>query len=160
MPREQHAASTAMPQRCNTIKLHRHGMQAGRMPERFAIEKGRTRGGSTAPPGQNWAEKPRVVRETTGRMVGNAKRFKLKILQDRDCTGTAGLRSVFAWRCLLAARATGYKTCCCLENAAAERQRGRKRCPCLDAGRALPCRRGCQIGRCRPDTAPDLTFPE
>ncbi|WP_299392615.1 hypothetical protein, partial [uncultured Desulfovibrio sp.] len=36
---------------------------------RFAFFKGKTRGGGTAPPGPNGAEKPRFFRETTGRMV-------------------------------------------------------------------------------------------
>ena len=37
--------------------------------ERFTFEKGETRGGGTAPPGPEWAEKPRFFRETTDRMV-------------------------------------------------------------------------------------------
>ena len=47
--------------------------------EHVTIEKGRTRGGSTAPPGKK-KEKNRVFREATGRMAGNATRFKLKRL--------------------------------------------------------------------------------
>ncbi len=35
----------------------------------LAFEKGEMRGGGTAPPGPNQAEKPRFFRETTGRMV-------------------------------------------------------------------------------------------
>ena len=48
--------------------------------EHFAFEKGKMRGGGTAPPDPKWAEKPRFFRETTGRMVWNAKRFKRKML--------------------------------------------------------------------------------
>ena len=58
---------------------------SARLPERFNCEKGETRGGGTAPPGPKWAEKPRFFRETTGRMVWNAKHFKLKMLYKNMC---------------------------------------------------------------------------
>ncbi len=38
------------------------------------------RGGGTAPPGRNHAEKSRFFRETPGRMIWNVKRSKLKML--------------------------------------------------------------------------------
>ena len=56
------------------------GMDALFPLERFTFEKGETQGGGTAPPGQKRAENPRFFRETTGRMVGNAQRFKLTLL--------------------------------------------------------------------------------
>ena len=40
-----------------------------RFLEYFTFEKGGMRGGGTAPPGREWAEKPRFFRETPGRMV-------------------------------------------------------------------------------------------
>ena len=39
------------------------------LPERFRFEKGKARGGGTAPPGPKRAEKPRFFRETTGRKL-------------------------------------------------------------------------------------------
>ncbi len=49
------------------------------VPEHVVFEKGGTRGGSAASPGLKRAEK-RVFCETTGRMVWNARPFKLKLL--------------------------------------------------------------------------------
>ena len=50
--------------------------------ERFLFEKDATRGGGTAPPGQNQAENT-FFRETKGRMVGKAKHFKRKRLREQ-----------------------------------------------------------------------------
>ena len=61
-------------------KMRDGRISADTSSERSVFEKGGTRGGSAAPPGPKWAEKPRFFRETTGRMVGNAQRFKLKLL--------------------------------------------------------------------------------
>ena len=52
--------------------------------EHVAIEKGKMRGGGTAPPGPNRAERPRFFRETTGRMVWNAKRSKPEMLEEKS----------------------------------------------------------------------------
>ena len=54
--------------------------------ERFSFEKGATRGGSSVPPGPNWAEQPHFFRETAGCMVCSASRFKLNRFS--TCCGT------------------------------------------------------------------------
>ena len=49
--------------------------------ERFAFEKGETRGGGTAASYPKWTEKHNFFRETAGRMRWNTQRFKLTMPQ-------------------------------------------------------------------------------
>ena len=50
-------------------KMRDGRISADTFSERFAIEKGKARGGGTAPPGRKRTEKPCFFRETRGRMV-------------------------------------------------------------------------------------------